>query len=118
MIETRNADLQKAKKIIKTFDSTINGDMGMNMSCPEFSVDLSAYFDGELESEEIITIETHLKTCDGCQASLAQFNAIRKAMKTRLAEGLKGRKPIFEAIREQLEAEQEESDDSDPALIS
>ena len=77
----------------------------MSKSCPEFSVDLSAFFDGELETEENERIENHLAECDDCRDQLDKFLAIRMAMRDRVKEGLRGRKSIFDAIKDQLEKE-------------
>jgi len=79
----------------------------MNRDCSSFSVDLSAYFDGELEDEKSARLKSHLDECEKCSASLEKLRMIRQAMGS-IGKG--PRKPgvsILDSLREKLEAEKQ-----------
>lgn len=50
------------------------------MNCP-FAEEVSAYFDGELPSEERARIEAHLETCATCREMLADFRELRATLR-------------------------------------
>lgn len=52
----------------------------MEKSCKSYAIDLSAYFDGELNRAEASGLEAHLSTCKTCQASLDKMRRISMAM--------------------------------------
>ena len=49
-----------------------------------FREQLSAYALGALDADEVPALETHLRTCDSCQAELAEFRAISDGLLTAL----------------------------------
>lgn len=51
-----------------------------NQACREYAVDLSAYFDGELEEPERAELEAHLADCQGCRHDLEKMGRLRQAM--------------------------------------
>ena len=54
----------------------------MRDNCGKFAVELSVYFDGELEGEAAEAMEGHLEVCPSCRASLEKMRRIRSAMHT------------------------------------
>jgi len=62
------------------------------MNCPDFEL-LSAYADGETTPEECIQVESHRKSCDACQALLANLS--------HLARGIQQPQPLPLTIRVQ-----------------
>lgn len=49
-------------------------------TCERFAVDLSAYFDGELDGAELVAVEQHLSGCGACTEKLEKLNKLRVAM--------------------------------------
>lgn len=78
------------------------GGHAMGQACEKYAVDLSAYFDGELEGEELAELEAHLTECEACRASLEQMGAISSAMHT-IASPPRRRGSILDALREKLD---------------
>lgn len=81
-----------------------SGEKAMSKGCAKYSLDLSAYFDGELEGEALTRLQEHLDECEACQAALDKFRRIREAM-TQLARRPGGSKSILDAVRARLEEE-------------
>lgn len=52
----------------------------MSKGCKTYAVDLSAYFDGELEGEAAERMEKHLGTCEGCREALGRLGKLRSAL--------------------------------------
>ena len=52
----------------------------MDDKCESYSLNLSAYFDGELRGGEARMLEAHLETCSDCRQTLADYNTIRRGM--------------------------------------
>lgn len=48
--------------------------------CKRFAVNLSAYFDGELQGDPLTKLKAHLQGCAACQHELETFAKIRKAL--------------------------------------
>jgi len=88
----------------------------MNKACKPYAVDLSAYFDGELEGDELKAMEAHLSECEGCRNTLARFGKMRSALHE-LARPPRKRQSILEDLKARL-AEEEPSPRKDKPLIS
>ncbi len=65
--------------------------------CPEWSVMLHGFVDGELDPAHASQFQDHLGTCPGCRAEMDEVRAARKVMNQ---EGVKWRPP--EALRAQV----------------
>lgn len=52
----------------------------MMRDCESFAVDLSAYFDDELDAKETALVEEHLSGCAACQGNLAKMRRLRDAL--------------------------------------
>ena len=62
------------------------------MTCEETRELLDAFHDGELQPATLAAVETHLRTCASCSASLAAHEALRKKVRSL------GRTPAPEAL--------------------
>ncbi len=69
-------------------------------SCEQFSTDLSAYFDGELDGADRAAMELHLSACEACRNTLDRMRILRSAM-TRLSAAM----PRGGSVLDQLKAE-------------
>lgn len=49
------------------------------MNCQDYEIALGDYVDGTLDERSRLELETHLASCDRCQAMVADFSAIRRA---------------------------------------
>ena len=87
----------------------------MSSDCDTYSVDLSAYFDGELEDEEIIALETHLADCDHCRGQLEKMEKLHNVIADATTRSIK-RRPLFQEIMERID--QEEKKVRRPELVS
>lgn len=96
---------EKGKQVMN-LGSTAMAKTGTNPGCPEYRVDLSAYFDGELDGESLLRMEQHLQQCEGCQASLAKLRKLRSAM-SELGRGAREGQSVLEALRKRLEDERD-----------
>ena len=54
----------------------------MNDECKQLAVDLSAYFDQELDEAETRAVESHLADCADCRESLEKMGRLRAALHT------------------------------------
>jgi len=52
----------------------------MSKGCKAYAVELSAYFDGELEADEQARLEAHLTECAGCRDTLQRLGKLRTAL--------------------------------------
>ncbi len=80
---------------------------GTDMSdkaCKAYSVDLSAYFDGELEGDELARLEAHLDDCDACRGSLDRFTQLRSALNS-MAKPPRRRGSILDELQAKLKVE-------------
>lgn len=72
-------------------------------SCKELIVDLSAYYDGELQGEALEEVERHLANCDACKESMTGYNQISHAL-----HGLVGkrdrRKSMVDEVMDRIKA--------------
>ena len=69
-------------------------------TCEQLSMELSAYFDGELLGAERAEVELHLSECEACSAKLNQMKKLRQAM-----VGLSAAMPRGGSVLEMLRAE-------------
>ncbi|MDH4225279.1 MAG: zf-HC2 domain-containing protein [Deltaproteobacteria bacterium] len=79
----------------------------MSTICKQYAVDLSAYFDGELDADETRFLEAHLATCTDCRESLAKMDSIRstlRAMSNPAKKGLVLKSTIADAKKNQPES--------------
>jgi anti-sigma factor RsiW len=56
------------------------GEATMVKGCKAYAVELSAYFDGELEGRALQDIEAHLTGCDACRNTLDRLTRLRVAL--------------------------------------
>ena len=56
------------------------GRSDMDDTCDFHSINLSAYFDGELKGGKARMLEAHLEKCADCKDTLAVYNTIRRGM--------------------------------------
>lgn len=52
----------------------------MDDECKQYSVNLSAYFDGELKGRETTLLVAHLESCPYCQKRLAEYKTLRRSL--------------------------------------
>ncbi len=86
------------------------GEIDMNNGCEKYSVELSAYFDGELEGEELTIMEGHLETCEGCRHSLGRLKKLHGALTSLSAPPLRQRSVLAE-IKSKLHLDEDEEED-------
>lgn len=92
--------------LVQRFAERAEGDRIMSEACERFSVDHSAYFDGELEGAALAGIEAHLEACPGCKADLEKMGKLSNALH-RVSGAPPTRRPLFEEIMERLAKEDE-----------
>ena len=73
----------------------------MSKECRKYSVDLSAYFDGELEEKEAAELKTHLRGCKGCSDSLERLRSLHNAL-TSLNRPALGGRSVLEDLKARL----------------
>ncbi len=73
-------------------------------TCEQYSVDLSAYFDGELEGVEREAVELHLKTCAACTDKLDNLKRLRSAMSA-LSTPVPRRGSVLDLLKAELRGE-------------
>ena len=49
-----------------------------DISCPDMGVKIMALIDGELDRDEIILVQEHLKTCKRCSAEYASLKRVKE----------------------------------------
>lgn len=76
----------------------------MTKGCQKYSVDLSAYFDGELDEEEEAALKVHLEQCEGCSGSLKRMQSLRNALTSLNRPSLGGRS-VLEDLKAKLHLE-------------
>ena len=91
----------------------IIGDVWMTVECKKYSVDLSAYFDGELEGEDLSRMETHLATCDNCRAGLDKLTLLRSAM-TSISQSPVHRRSVLDDLKAKLKLGDKDEPESGP----
>ena len=83
------------------------GEIKMSKDCKPFSVELSAYFDDELEGEELEGMEAHLSDCEDCQEGLKKLKRLRKALST-MRESPTHHRSVLDDLRAKLALENED----------
>jgi anti-sigma factor RsiW len=53
----------------------VSGERGWEIDCIDLVELVTAYLEGALDEERRITIEAHLRLCDGCQTYVEQIRA-------------------------------------------
>ena len=81
----------------------------MSWKCRDFSTDLSAYFDGELEGKSLQLLETHLQDCGGCRGDLEKMGKIRSALFS-MTSSPADREPLVHQIMEKIRRDTDEDD--------
>ena len=81
----------------------------MSRKCRDFSTDLSAYFDGELEGNSLQLLESHLQDCGGCQDDLEKMGKIRSALFS-MTSSPADREPLVHQIMEKIRRDTDEDD--------
>ena len=79
-------------------------ELGMAETCKKYSVELSEYFDGELEGDSRITLEAHLEICPSCKGELGRLKSLRSAL-NQLAKPMPGRRSILGDLQAKLRLE-------------
>ena len=74
-------------------------------NCKDYTVDLSAYFDGELEGKAKDALEAHLNGCEGCRARLDNMSRLRVALSGLSRPGIKRTGSVMDMLKEKLAAE-------------
>lgn len=94
------------------------GEATMGKGCKAYAVELSAYFDGELEGKALRDIEAHLVGCDSCRHTLDRLTKLRVALHS-MARPNRRRGSILEDLRARLSKEEGLKDAaSDKPLVS
>jgi len=91
----------------------MTGENEMSKVCQPFSVDLSAYFDDELEGGELEAMEAHLSDCEDCQEGLKKLKRLRNALAT-----MRKTPTHHRSVLEDLKAELALEDEDDPPDVS
>jgi anti-sigma factor RsiW len=73
-------------------------------SCERLSLNLSAYFDGELDGEDRAAVELHLGECEACGGKLEQMRALRSAM-TRLSVAMPRGGSVLDMLKAEMRKE-------------
>ena len=91
----------------------------MGKGCKAYAVDLSAYFDGELEGAARQDMEAHLGACEGCRDTLQRLARLRSALHAMARPTGRRSRSVLEDLKARL-AEEEgwDASPSDKPLIS
>lgn len=75
-----------------------------NPACEAIAVDLSAYYDGELEGDRTAAVEAHLSDCAACRSQLDKMAKLSNALR---AIGNLGapKRPLIEELLRELDKE-------------
>lgn len=73
-------------------------------ACEQFSVDLSAYSDGELDGPEREALEVHLATCGACTKKLSDLKRLRSALTT-LSAPVTRRGSVLDVLKAEMRGE-------------
>jgi anti-sigma factor RsiW len=86
---------------------------GTSKACKTYEVELSAYFDGELEGAALQRMEAHLAGCAGCRDTLQRLGKLRKALLA-MAKPPRRRRSILEDLQARLAEEGAEEAAEEP----
>jgi len=89
----------------------------MSKGCKTYAVDLSAYFDGELEGEAAERMKTHLGGCDGCREALDRLGKLRSALHSLARPSQPGRS-ILSDLKARMAEEGRKERRQDGQLVS
>ena len=70
--------------------------------CGKYSVDLSAYFDRELEGDALGEMEAHLEECEACTEGLKKLDRLHNAI-TSLAQAPTHRRSVLDDLKAKLD---------------
>lgn len=99
-------------------DQTSSGKAaGRAGGCKAYAVDLSAYFDNELQGPARERLTEHLATCAKCRETLRRLGTLRNALHA-LAKPPRRRRSILEDLQARLAEEDDETPASDKPLVS
>lgn len=90
-----------------------SGEGPMSKGCKSYAVDLSAYFDGELEGDSLERMERHLDGCEGCRDTLERLGKLRSALHS-LARPPRRRNSILDELKARMEEEEDPPKGDDP----
>lgn len=95
----------------------VTGEIEMSKDCKPFSVELSAYFDNELEGEELKDMEAHLSDCEKCREGLEKLQRLRNALSTMRKTPIHHRS-VLDDLRAKLALENEDDSPEESPLPS
>jgi anti-sigma factor RsiW len=90
----------------------------MATGCKAYAVQLSAYFDGELEGAELQAVEAHLAGCDGCRNTLQRLGKLRHALHTLARPTGRQSRSILDDLKARLAEEEDDAAPPDKPLAS
>lgn len=93
------------------------GDMHMQKNCKQYSVELSAYFDEELEDQELLDMEAHLRDCDDCRQGLKKLKKLHSALSS-LSKPPIHRRSVLDDLKAKLALDSEDDDEAGAPLPS
>jgi anti-sigma factor RsiW len=71
----------------------------MSGACEQYAIDLSAYFDEELEPAEAAAVKAHLEGCARCRVELERMRGLRQALNRTGAAALPERRLLQDLMR-------------------
>lgn len=95
----------------------VTGEIEMSKDCKPFSVELSAYFDDELEGEEMEGMEAHLSDCEDCREGLKKLKMLRNALST-MRNMPTHHRSVLDDLRAKLALEKEDDSSEESRLPS
>ena len=75
-----------------------------NPECEAIAVDLSAYYDGELEEERTAAVEAHLSDCAACRSQLDKMSKLSNALHA-IGNLDAPKRPLVEELLRELDKE-------------
>ncbi len=93
------------------------GEIEMSKDCKPFSVELSAYFDDELEGEELEGLEAHLSDCEDCREGLKKLKRLRKALFT-MRKTPTHHRSVLDDLKAKLALDNDDDSSEDSRLLS
>jgi predicted anti-sigma-YlaC factor YlaD len=71
----------------------------MKRDCQDFAVELSAYFDNELNEQDALVVEAHLAECANCRGDLEKMGKLRAMLNAPSAPTLPEEQLIQDLMR-------------------
>lgn len=81
----------------------------MSGACDRFAVDLSAYFDDELDPAEAAAVKAHVDGCARCRAELDKMRGLRNALNRTGEAALPERRLLQDLMRALSQPESQKS---------